>query len=197
MKKILLSLVAVLFAASMSAQTEKLFNWGVEGGMNFNSLSFKSSDLESSNRAGFFIGPKVKVNVPILGLGVDGAILYSLNSANVKVGGHAASEELSYLEIPVNIRYSFGFRWISIYGATGPQFNYCLSKDKTLSNVFPGTEIERSTWGWNLGAGVEIAKHFQVGFTYTFPISSLSTSSILGGFGAKQKTAKIRLAYFF
>ena len=189
MKKILLSLVAVLFAASMSAQTEKLFNWGVEGGMNFNSLSFKSSDLESSNRAGFFIGPKVKVNVPLLGFGADAALLYSMNSANVQKGGTPHTQRLSYLEIPVNLRYTFGIlKVLSIYLATGPQYNYCMS-----------AATSRSTWGWNLGGGVEIANHLQVGVSYTFPVSNSSEFSFPGldVFLAKQKTAKVRLAYFF
>jgi hypothetical protein len=188
MKKILLSIVAMLFAVSVSAQTEKLLNWGIEGGMNFNSMSFKSSDLESGNRAGFFIGPKVKVNVPLLGFGVDAAVLYSMNSANVKKGGAALTKKLSYLEVPLNLRYSFGLKVLSMYLATGPQYNYCMSETTS-----------RSTWGWNLGGGVEIASHLQIGVSYTFPVSNTSEFAFPGfdDFLAKQKTAKIRLAYFF
>ena len=71
MKKLLLSLFAVLMAVNVSAQDVKAITWGVEAGMNFNSLSFSMADFESSNRLGFFVGGKAKFKVPLLGFGAD------------------------------------------------------------------------------------------------------------------------------
>lgn len=79
MKKLLLAIAVAIVSIAASAQTAKMFNWGVEAGMNFNSLSFDKEMFESGNRAGFFVGPKVKVKVPLVGLGLDGALLYSMN----------------------------------------------------------------------------------------------------------------------
>lgn len=213
MKKLLLMIVATVFSVAASAQTTKMLQWGVEAGMNFNTLSFDKEMLESGNRAGFFVGPKVKVNVPLLGFGLDGALIYSLNSAKVESDGISKSKNLSYLEIPMNVRYTFGLKLLSVYLATGPQFNYCLSSSSTIDDFY-GTMVEeaprsaalapaisRSTWGWNVGAGVEVMDRFQLGVTYTIPISNSGdlawehAGNIISNF--KQKTVKVRLAYFF
>lgn len=198
--------VAVMSAAA-SAQTSKVLRWGVEGGMNFNSLSFSTSMFESSNRAGFFVGPKVMAKIPLLGFGADASVLYSLNSANAGYANvTATSKNLSYLEIPMNIRYSFGLKVLSVYLATGPQYNYCMSGDKTIDELF-GYSVKgfsRSSWGWNVGAGVEVMNHLQIGVSYTIPVSdngNLSFSdaalSVFNPGSYKQKTVKVRLAYMF
>ena len=187
-----------------SAQTNKLFTWGVEAGMNFNSLSFDKEMFESGNRAGFFVGPKVKVKVPLVGLGLDGALIYSMNSAQIQNEDIVKSKNLSYLEIPLNVRYDFSLlKVLSIYLATGPQYNYCMSSDATIADFYGLADggISRSTWGWNVGGGVEIMKHLQLGVTYTIPISNsgnLELSDVANVFANyKQKTVKVRLAYFF
>ena len=126
MKKSLLVIVIAFASMAALAQTNKMFTWGVEAGMNFNSLSFDKEMFESGNRAGFFVGPKVKVKVPIVGLGLDGALIYSLNSAQVQAADMVKSKNLSYLEIPLNVRYDFSLlKVLTLYLATGPQYNYC------------------------------------------------------------------------
>ena len=207
MKELLLLITAVVFATTVSAQDKKLLEWGVEAGVNINSLSFSKDDFASSNRAGFFVGPKVKVNVPLLGFGLDGALIYSINSAayNNVTNAEEKSKNLSYLEIPINLRYSFGLKALKIYAATGPQYNYCLSSEHTLNDFFAIAtgqgDMSRSTWGWNVGAGVELFSHLQLGVTYTIPISESGdfkwsdVQKVPANFD--QKTIKVRLAYFF
>lgn len=207
-KRLFVACLVAITCLSVSAQKTKYLAWGVEAGMNFNKLSFARSDFESSNRAGFFVGPKLKVNVPILGFGVDAAVLYSLNSAKVinevsEGETVSVSRNLSYLEIPLNLRYNFDLRILSLYLATGPQYNYCLSGKGTIEDLY-GPQLDnysRSTWGWNVGAGAEIASRFQVGITYTIPVSNsgkLETGDITNVFtNFKQKTVKVRLAYYF
>lgn len=206
-KRLFVVLLVALTVLGTSAQKTKYFAWGVEAGMNFNKLSFARSDFESSNRLGFFVGPKVRVKVPILGFGADAALLYSLNSAKVvnetPDGEVSVNRSLSYFEVPLNLRYTFDLRILSLYLATGPQYHYCLSTNGTIEDLY-GTQLEdfsRSTWGWNVGAGIEIVDRLQIGITYTIPISEsgkLETSDItrvLTNF--KQKTVKVRLAYYF
>lgn len=200
MKKLLLSLAAMFVAVTISAQDTKAITWGVEAGMNVNSLNFNDI-LESSNRLGFFVGPKAKFRIPLLGFGADAAVLYNMNNAEYVLTG--ASKSLSYLEVPLNVRYSFGIKAISVYVATGPQFNYCLSSDASLNELYGNdlTSFSRSTWGWNVGAGVELFSHLQVGVSYTIPISNSGkltldeVGNIFTNFN--QKTVKVRLAYFF
>lgn len=199
MRKLLLSAAMLLVTAAVHAQ----FRWGVEAGANFNSLSFDSDMFKSGNRAGFFVGPKVDLKVPLLGFGADASLLYSLNSVNVQAAGVGKSKNLSYMEIPVNLRYTFSFKIVSLYLATGPQFNYCLSSDKTIGDLYGVADggVNRATWGWNVGGGVELFKHLQLGVTYTIPISNngdLEVSDVRNLFSNyKQKTVKLRLAYLF
>lgn len=205
MKKLLLSLAVMISAVTVSAQDTKAITWGVEAGMNVNSLSFSKADFESDNRLGFFVGGKAKFRVPLLGFGADAAVLYNLNGAEFHdiLNSEVRSKNLSYLEIPVNVRYSFGIKAISIYVATGPQFNYCLSSSSTLDDLYGGAleSFSRSTWGWNVGGGVELFSRLQVGVTYTIPISDNGELGLANLPNAitnfKQKTVKVRLAYFF
>lgn len=204
MKKVFLTIAIVVCSLAASAQTN-MFKWGVEAGMNFNSLSFDKEMFESNNRTGFFVGPKVKVNIPLLGFGADAAITYSMNGVSIdNMVGETISKNLSNLEIPLNLRYDFSLlKFLSIYLATGPQYNYCMSSEETIKELYGNADgaYSRSNWGWNVGGGVEILDHLQLGVTYTIPISdsgNLSLGDIANVFSNyQQKTVKVRLAYFF
>lgn len=194
MKKIY-AIIIVLLLSVGGARAEKFMTYGVEAGMNFNSLSFSSEMFESSNRMGFFVGPKVKFNIPLLGFGADVAALYSLNTCNVfDVAGNANTKSLSYIEIPINVRYDFKISAVGLYLATGPQYNVCMSSAENMNAV--GLR-NTSTWSWNFGAGVELLNHLQVGICYTMPISNGGTWYDVTSIDTKSKTVKIRLGYYF
>ena len=86
MKKIL-SLVfmvaAMMYATSANAQIK----FGLKGGLNVTSMSFSEDVFDASNKTGFFVGPMVKVTVPIVGLSFDAAALYDQKEADVKYVG--------------------------------------------------------------------------------------------------------------
>lgn len=193
MKKIY-AIIVVLLLSVGGARAEKFMTYGVEAGMNFNSLSFSSEMFESSNRMGFFVGPKVKFNIPLLGFGADVAALYSLNTCSANLNGVVKTRSLSYLEIPINARYDFKISAVGLYLATGPQYNVCMSTNESMNAV--GLR-NTSTWSWNFGAGVELFKHLQVGINYTMPISSGGTWYDVTSIDTKSKTVKIRLGYYF
>ena len=95
MKKILLAFAIAVCSLTASAQT-KMFRFGLEGGLNINSLSFDKEMFASSNRTGFFVGPKLKVNLPLLGFGADAAAIYSMSGVNVTgPEGNSVSKNLS------------------------------------------------------------------------------------------------------
>ena len=196
MKKFLLVLLSCV-ALSGFAQT-KLVRFGVEGGLNVNKMSFSKELLSSENRCGFFVGPKMYVKIPLVGLGADAAVLYSLNGAS-KVDnntGDVHNKNLSYFEIPVNLRYDVSFLKIAgAYVATGPQYNIALNSMDALQDV---GMTRRSSWGWNVGAGLKLWDKLQLGVSYTIPISGLNSGTfgeVIGN--AKQKTVKVRVAFIF
>lgn len=81
MKKIFSAFMIAIccLAMAMPAQAQ-LIKFGVKGGLNLSKLSFSKEakdNLNSDNTTGFFFGPMAEVTIPVVGLGVDGALLYS------------------------------------------------------------------------------------------------------------------------
>ena len=204
MKKIgiVLAFVAAwLWAVPANAQ----FNWGLEAGVNMSKVSVKGDGglFDSSNRTGWFVGPKAQVIMPVIGLGLDGAILYSQKYMKLEAEGESSpNKSMPYLEIPINIRYNYGFSsLVGIYVATGPQYDWYLgSRNLTFDGESFG-KLERSTFSWNVGVGVNLLSHLQVGVTYNIAMGQ--TGEIEGVGDAlkkcdlKNNTWQVRLAYLF
>ena len=204
MKKIgiVLAFVAAwLWAVPANAQ----FNWGLEAGVNMSKVSVKGDGglFDSSNRTGWFVGPKAQVIMPVIGLGLDGAILYSQKYMKLEAEGESSpNKSMPYLEIPINIRYNYGFSsLVGIYVATGPQYDWYLgSRNLTFDGESFG-KLERSTFSWNVGVGVNLLSHLQVGVTYNIAMGE--TGEIEGVGDAlkkcdlKNNTWQVRLAYLF
>ena len=204
MKKIgiVLAFVAAwLWAVPANAQ----FNWGLEAGVNMSKVSVKGDGglFDSSNRTGWFVGPKAQVIMPVIGLGLDGAILYSQKYMKLEAEGESSpNKSMPYLEIPINIRYNYGFSsLVGIYVATGPQYDWYLgSRNLTFDGESFG-KLERSTFSWNVGVGVNLLSHLQVGVTYNIAMGE--TGEIEGVGNAlkkcdlKNNTWQVRLAYLF
>ena len=196
MKKVLSVLmvaVALMMAAPAQAQ---LIKFGVKGGMNFSKLdtNVKSWSDAVDSSTGFFIGPMAEVTLPIIGLGVDGALMYSQKgSGDFKQQG---------IEIPVNLKYTIGLgSMFGIYLAAGPDFYFDFKGDDEFDSVAK----EKSQVSINLGAGLKLLRKLQVGLTYQIPLKdsySLDNLSLAPGaekehWGAKNKTWQVSLAYIF
>ena len=192
MKKIfsvLMVAVALMVAAPVQAQ---LVKFGLKGGMNFSKLELdvKGIDEVSENSTGFFIGPMAEVTLPIVGLGVDGALLFSQRgSGELKEQG---------IEIPVNLKWSFGLgSMLGFYLAAGPDFYYNFKDDDSVM-----LETKKSQVAVNLGAGLKLLRKLQVGVNYQIPLSDSYhySDKVVDGItesGVKTKTWQVSLAYIF
>ena len=117
MKKIfsafMIAVCCMLMAMPAQAQ---LLKWGVKGGVNMTKIDWDGGYKgNKDNSTGFFIGPMAEFTIPIVGLGVDGALLFSQRGKDeVKQTG---------LEVPVNLKYTIGLgSLLGIYVAAGPDF---------------------------------------------------------------------------
>ena len=173
--------------------------------MNLSKVSVKGDGnlFDSSNRTGWFVGPKAQFVMPVIGLGLDGAILYSQKYMKLEAEGESSpNKSLPYLEIPINLRYNFGFSSLAgLYIATGPQYNWYLgSRNLTWDGESYGS-LERSTFSWNVGAGVILLSHLQLGFTYNIAMGATGQIDNVGEaiktFDVKNNTWQVRLAYLF
>lgn len=179
---LLVAVACLLMAQPAQAQ---LLKWGVKGGVNMSKIDWDGGyEGNKDNSTGFFIGPMVELTLPIIGLGVDGALLYSQRGDDgFKQQG---------LEIPVNLKYTIGLgSMLGIYFAAGPDFFYNWKEyegDKTVG------EKKSAQVGLNLGAGVKLLKHLQVGVNYQLPMGD---SFKIQNVNFKTKTWQVSMAVLF
>ncbi len=170
MKKIV-SLIVLLAAMTMTAQAQGV-KFGVKGGVNLTKMTFSKDVYSSDNQAGFYVGPTLKISLP-LGFGVDIAALYDQRSAKVETdaltGVQGAGDEKikqKSIQIPVNARYNIGLgSEAGIYLAVGPQFGFPVG-DKVYNTKVGEYTLKSSNLSFNFGAGVYLLEHLEVGFTY-------------------------------
>ena len=196
---VLMCMVAFLWAAPANAQ----FKWGLEGGVNLSKASIKGDGglFDASNRTGWFVGPKVQMTMPVIGLGIDASLLYSQKYMKMdfsgevdgeNVNGSTPNKSMPYVEIPINLRYNFGFSsLVGVYLATGPQYNWYLgSRNLKYAGESIGS-LERSTFSWNVGAGVT----YNIAMGETGKLGGVG--DVIKEFDVKNNTWQVRLAYLF
>lgn len=176
MRKIV-SLVLLLTAMTLSLQAQGV-KFGLKGGLNISKMSLNKDVIKSDNQTGFYVGPTVKISLP-LSFGLDIAALYDQRSADVETGTSAASgssqttpatgtEKITQktLNIPVNLRYNIGLGGSAgIYLAAGPQFGFPVG-DKVYNTKVGEYRLKDANLSINLGAGIYLLKHLEIGFTY-------------------------------
>ena len=216
MKKIISTLfvaVALMFTGVQSAQAQ--FAWGIKGGVNLNKADFENAkeNINPENFTGFFVGPMAEFTIPVIGLGIDGALLYSQSGLSYsKADGLNETLKSHSLELPINLKYSLGLgSFASVYAAAGPQFALALSQDEWKSDLenYKSKPFKKSQLSLNLGLGVKLFSHLQAGVTYNIPLGdtvdfedydyeNVTEFDVLETLStAENKTWKIHVAYIF
>lgn len=163
MKKIFSAFIIAVCCMFMAMPAQaQLLKWGVKGGVNLTKIDWDGGFKgNKDNSTGFFIGPMAEITIPIVGLGVDGALLFSQRGkGDVKQTG---------VEVPVNLKYTIGLgSLLGIYFAAGPDFFFDFDKKDNVDR-------KKTQVGLNLGAGVKLIKHLQIGVNYQFPMGDSFT----------------------
>lgn len=204
----LMLLTALVLSQPMQAQS---INFGVKGGMNNNEMKFDQSVFDSENRFGFFIGPTLKVALPLGGLGVDIAALYDQRESKIN---NETIKQKSIL-VPVNARLNLGIgSSAGVYVAAGPQFGFNIgddeyswkSLDESKANAENTFQLKKSNFSVNLGAGFYVSKHLEFGFTYNIAMGKTADATFKDAVDtaikpteddAKAKYWTISAAYYF
>lgn len=198
MKRVLsvLALAACLFVA-LPAQAQLSF--GVKGGVNLSKASFSNfgDNFKKDNFTGFFIGPMAEFTLPVFGLGIDASLLFAQRGITVSDAEGETSLKQNGIDIPVNLKYSFGLgRMLGLYVAAGPDFYFDLEKDKRVDGV--DVDRKKREIGINVGAGVKLFRHLQVGANYNIPLGDTAKLDGEGVDGSyKTKTWQFSVAYMF
>lgn len=207
MRKIITMLMLAVALMAVSTATAQV-KFGLKGGLNVTSMSFNSDVFDASNRTGFFIGPTVKVQLPLVGLGIDASALYDQREAKVKVGGVTTDETLrcKAINIPVNLRYGWGLSSLAnMFLFAGPQFGFNVGdKDQRITDSSTWS-MQNSNFSVNVGAGVTLLTHLQLTANYNIVCGKSSDTTI--STGSEQLSLKegrsranawqIALAYYF
>ena len=198
MKKIF---TAVVFMAALlvAIPAKAGINFGIKGGYNVTNFSFSNDVLESSNKSGFFIGPSVKIGIPVLPIGFEVAALYDQRDA--KADDMTISQKS--INIPVNVRYEFGLGDMAgLYFAAGPQFGFNIGDKKFSFKNANEYKMKDSNLSLNLGAGVRLVKHLEIGFNYNIALGKTGEFNVVDGAknlvgNGKANSWQISAAYYF
>lgn len=200
MKKVIgvILLTMCCLMATMPAQAQ-FFGWGVKGGLNLSKLD-SSFEGVKDNTTGFFIGPMVEATIPIIGLGLDASLLYSQR-------GEGEYKQQG-VDIPINLKYTIGLgSMLGVFIAAGPDFyfnfkNTEFTRSKTsspISSTITTDEYEskKKLVSLNVGAGLKLFRHLQLGVNYNIPLGDSFKLKNAGDVDSKYRTWQVSLAYLF
>ncbi len=211
MKKILsfvFLVAAMMFATSANAQVK----FGLKGGLNVTSMSFSEDVFDASNKTGFFVGPMVKVTVPIVGLSFDAAALYDQKEADVKYAGTdgelgKVNVKQQSINIPVNVRYGFGLSSLAnAFVFAGPQWGINVGDKSFKWNETSSYSLKKSNFSVNVGAGVTLLSHLQISANYNIACGKSADASLVktaealtnaGKDKSRNNSWQIALGYWF
>lgn len=194
------SILAVMLLVAAAAHAQLPVKFGVKGGLNITNVKFDKDVVNTDNRCGFFIGPMAEFTIPIVGIGADIAVLYDQKNIKVGEGEFAEKESLKSIDIPINFKYTYGIGDLAgIYVATGPQFAFNVGDDKIFNKTYT---LKSSNFSWNIGAGVKVLGHLQVGYNYNIGIGKTAELEGVGDYlkGAgkmKNNSHQISVAVLF
>ncbi len=195
----------VLFTAMTMAVSAQGVKFGVKGGLDLQNMKFNESVFDSENKLGWFIGPTLQISLPIGGLGVDISGLYDQKST--KINGETIKQKS--ILVPVNARLKLGIGGeAGLYVAAGPQFAFNVGDDEfnwTDADNYKNTfQLKKSSFSVNLGAGVYLSKHLEIGFAYNIALGSTAdatwkaaTDAAFKSDDTKPKSWQISAAYLF
>ena len=167
MKKVT-GLVLVILMVFIAVPAKSQLKFGVKGGLNISSVHMNSDILKADNVTGFQIGPMIETTIPLIGIGLDAAILYSQKGVDMKSEGTVTSTSMKtdYLDIPVNLKWKFGIPLVKAYLSAGPYVGFRVGGDKIWNVLGEQIKAKNFSAGLNFGVGAELISHLQVGINY-------------------------------
>lgn len=179
MKKVL-SLMVLAASLLPLSEADAQVKFGVKGGWNLSSLKLNDDMFTSDNKNGFFIGPMMKVSLPLTGLGFDIAALYDQREAKMRYADDVIGGDLSRrttikqktIDVPVNLRYSIGLASMAnVYFFGGPQWSINVGDENFKWDSVSSYTLKKNTLSFNIGAGLTFLQHIQASVNYNIEAS--------------------------
>ena len=197
MKKYLCTLMIAIIAMFMAIPANaQMLKFGLKGGVNLSELDTNIKSIKE-NSLGYFIGPMMEFTFPGVGLGADVAVMYAQRGKD--------EFKMEGIEVPLNVKVTIGVgSSLSIFLAAGPDFFLNLKAIDLLAirETVDGYEAKdkKAQVGLNLGGGIKIMRHLQIGLNYQLPLGESFTFKKIGDAvkeDAKYNIWQLSLAYTF
>lgn len=207
MKKIY-SILLLAFVAMLAVPASAQIKFGIMGGVDVTQMKLNHDVIDKDNRAGFYIGPTVKLTLLDAGIGFDISAIYDQRSAKVGADDVEDKYDVSLTQkqiaIPINVRYAFGIgSSANVFLFAGPQFGFNVGGDKKITDV--DWKWKNSNFSVNVGVGCTLFSHLQVNASYN--IACGKTGEVKSAFDVADKTVsniharynawQLGLAYYF
>lgn len=173
--KFLVVTLLVALCAGFSAQAKTGFSYGPKLGVNINKLDFSKDGFNAENRCGFTGGLTAEFIAPIIGVGADISLMYAYMTSEGPDKNNTTVQTTykgNFFEIPLHVKYKLSLpaieSIISPYIYTGPSVAFKFNSGDNYGDT------KATQWGWDLGLGVELIKHLQIGAGYTFGINNIA-----------------------
>ena len=164
----LISLFSFILLQEVHAQTVQL---GLRGGADLTEMQFSGEALNATNRAGYFLGPVLRIKTPVVGLTVDVAGLY--DQRDMRVEGTTLKQKT--LQIPANARLGVDlFGVVGAFLCVGPQLSFNMGESTFYWEDLKGYRnhftLQETTVSLNLGGGATLGKHLEGAVYYNIPM---------------------------
>lgn len=201
MKKEKIIAIALLMAIFTCFGAQAKFSIGPKVGINVDKMDVSGIDWSESNRCGFTGGVTTEFTVPMIGIGFDLSLMYSrLSVANADASmlyDTRATEATAFrtkgadfFEIPLHLKYKLELPAVSQivapYVFTGPSVAFKLGGGDSYFKT------KSTQWGWDLGVGVQLVNHLQIGAGYTFGINKLASWTV-GNYNGVNVTDNVKV----
>lgn len=190
----LVSTLLVMMCLLLAVPAQAQLKFGLKGGIDMSKVTTEIGD----NATGFFVGPMMEATLPIVGLGVDVAALYS--QSGVKFVDSDA-EQLKSVEVPINLKWTVGLgSTLGVFAAVGPQFGFNLD-----NGVDAALKSKKCAVSVNVGVGLKLLRHLQLGVNYNIGASKMAAKYDVGNLeevieavpNFRKNSWQVSLAYIF
>jgi hypothetical protein len=213
MKQLRILAVALALIGTLAAQAQVKF--GVKGGIEV--LDFKSDFFNADNRMGWFIGPTVKIGLPLPGFAIDVAALYNQRESKIdlyETMNYAGAECLQVkalktrqIAVPLNIRYGISLGSAEVFAYAGPQVAFRLGDEsERISRSEEGDlawRVKNSNFSVNGGVGftvgpIQLTANYNVALGRTGDVTfGDAVDAAKNGLHGKYNSWQIGATWFF
>lgn len=206
-RTIVLAIAAVAGALSASAQ----FRYGPQVGVNFNDMKFKQTIVGVDPNVGPSAALACEFIFTSFGLGIDFGLGYSATGADINLGekpiwslqGYGNERVMIHnLQIPVHLR----FKWTKMQGFEdylapfiygGPDFDIQVGHSRHRRNGSSAFKFSGGDVALTCGFGLEIMKHWQASFGYSWGVTYSLRTQLLENYSARSRGWNVKVTYLF